>query len=100
MREDVHVHIHLGVEESRVEALEEQMVSVESELNDLKVAVDEWIEDIAARVEALEAAQGEFTPEGQAAFDALKASVDAGVAATGDADGDGTPPAPEPEPVP
>ena len=71
-------------------------MSVQTELTALKASVDEWVEDITARVAALEASQGEFTPEGQAAFDALKAAVDAGVAGVGDADADGNPPAPTP----
>lgn len=75
-------------------------MTVAEDLAALTAAVNEWREDIAARVAALEAAQGEFTVEGQAAFDALKATVDAGIGETGDADADGTPPAPTPEPEP
>jgi hypothetical protein len=102
MSQDIHVHIHLASDElvARVALLEEQIMSVETDLNALTAAVDEWREDIAARVAALEAAQGEFTVEGQAAFDALKASVDAGVATTGDADADGNPAPPPPPPTP
>lgn len=71
-------------------------MSVESDLAALSATVTEFNEDIAAKVAALEAAQGEFTPAGQAAFDALKATVDAGVAAVGDADADGNPPSAPP----
>jgi hypothetical protein len=66
-------------------------MSVESELADLTVEVREFIEDVNARVAALEAAQGEFTPAGRVAFDSLKAVVDGGVSIVGDADGDGNP---------
>ena len=74
-------------------------MSVESDLAALTATVTEFNEDIAAKVAALEAAQGEFTVEGQAAFDALKAAVEAGVTFVGDADGDGNP-APAAPPVP
>jgi len=94
---DIHVHIHLS-DEPRINALEEQIVSVAEDLTALTAAVTEFNEDIAAKVAALEAAQGEFTVEGQAAFDALKATVEAGITAVGDADQDGTPPPPEPTP--
>lgn len=101
---DIHVHIHLASDElqAKVAELEELIMSVETELNALNAAVVEWREDITARVAALEAAQGEFTPEGQAAFDALKATVESGIAEVGDADADGTPapPPPPPEPTP
>ena len=73
-------------------ALEERTLSVETDLVALQATVTEFNEDIAAKVAALEAAQGEFTVEGQAAFDALKAAVATGVAAVGDADADGNPP--------
>lgn len=91
---EIHIHIHDGADTARVDELEERIVTVESELNDLNVRVTEFNEDIAAKVAALEAAQGEFTPEGRAAMDALKATVDAGVTAVGDADADGNPATP------
>ena len=64
MSEDIHIHIHQVSDEmaGKVAELEELIMSVETELNALTAAVDEWREDIAARVAALEAAQGEFTP--------------------------------------
>lgn len=89
----MHVHIHLS-DEPRIDDLEAQIVSVAEDLTALTAAVTEFNEDIAAKVAALEAAQGNFTPEGQAAFDALKATVEAGITAVGDADQDGTPPPP------
>lgn len=89
---EIHIHIHDGADEDRVTAIEEHLVSVASSLAALQATVTEFNEDIAAKVAALQAAQGEFTVEGQAAFDALKATVDAGVAAVGDADADGNPP--------
>jgi uncharacterized coiled-coil protein SlyX len=94
---EIHIHIHLS-DEPRLDTLEERIVSVADDLTALNAQVTEFNEDIAAKVAALEAAQGTFTPEGQAAFDALKATVDAGVAAVGDADQDGTPPPPPPTP--
>lgn len=95
---EIHIHIHDGADEDRVQALEERILSVEADLTALTAKVTEFNEDIAAKVAALEAAQGEFTPEGRAAFDALSAAVNAGVAAVGDADADGNPPTPEPTP--
>jgi hypothetical protein len=88
---EIHIHIHDGADEDRVVAIEERVLSVETDLTALTASVTEFNEDIAAKVAALEAAQGEFTVEGQAAFDALKAAVESGVVAVGDADGDGTP---------
>lgn len=90
----IHLHFHRGADEARVAALEEQLVTVASDLVALQATVTEFNEDIAAKVAALEAAQGEFTAEGQAAFDALKATVEAGVTFVGDADADGNPPTP------
>ena len=73
-------------------------MTVAENLAALQATVTEFNEDIAAKVAALEAAQGEFTPEGQAAFDALKATVESGVTLVGDADGDGNPATPVPDP--
>jgi outer membrane murein-binding lipoprotein Lpp len=93
---DVHIHVHVHNEPdglaARVTALEEQIMTVAEDLNALNAQVTEFVEDVNARVAALEAAQGEFTAEGQVAFDALKATVEGGVAGVGDADGDGNPP--------
>ena len=95
MEHDIHVHIHIHEApddtEERLTALEGRVMSVESDLVTLNAEVTEFIEDVSARVAALEAAQGEFTVAGQAAFDALKATVDGGVAGIGDADADGNP---------
>jgi len=88
---EIHIHIHDGADEDRVAELEDRILTVADDLTALTAAVTEFNEDIAAKVAALAAAQGEFTPEGQAAFDALKATVESGIAAVGDADGDGTP---------
>jgi hypothetical protein len=94
---DVHIHVHIHTEPdglaARVDALEAQTMTVAEDLNALNLQVAEFVEDVDARVAALEAAQGNFTVEGQAAFDALKAIVAGGVVAVGDADGDGNPPA-------
>jgi F0F1-type ATP synthase epsilon subunit len=95
MDHDIHVHIHVHEApdntEERLAALEGRLMSVESDLVTLTAEVTEFIEDVNARVAALEAAQGEFTVAGRAAFDALKATVDGGVAGVGDADADGNP---------
>jgi hypothetical protein len=92
---DIHIHVHITNEppglDARVTALEERMDQVALELAALQTQVEEWVEDIAARIDALEEAQGTFTPEGAAAFNALKAAVEAGIATVGDADGDGNP---------
>lgn len=93
---DIHVHVHV-VDEERLTTLEAQIMSVAEDLTTLNAQVVEFVEDVNAKISALEAAQGNFTPDGQAAFDALKATVAGGVATVGDADGDGNPaPAGEP----
>jgi hypothetical protein len=93
---EIHIHIHVGADEDVIAALEAQIMTVADDLAALNVQVAEFIEDVNARVAALEAAQGTFTPEGQAAFDALKATVQGGVDTVGDADGDGNPATPTP----
>jgi hypothetical protein len=87
----IHLHFHRGADEARVAALEDEQVTIVEDLTALTATVTEFNEDVAARVAALEAAQGTFTPEQQVAFDALQATVLAGVAGIGDADGDGNP---------
>lgn len=92
--EDVHVHVHVHIhrgDETRLTTLEEQIVTITEDLAALRATVTEFNEDIAAKVAALEAAQGTFSPEAQAAFDELKAAVEAGVTMVGDADADGNP---------
>lgn len=98
----MHIHVHIHNEPdglaARVDALEAQIMSVAEDLNALNAQVAEFVEDVNAKIAALEAAQGEFTVEGQAAFDALKATVEGGVTGVGDADGDGNPVTPVPVP--
>jgi hypothetical protein len=92
----IHIHLHVHADTATMEAL----MTIAEDLNTLAATVAEFVEDVNARVAALETAQGNFTPEGQVAFDALRAAVDGGVAAVGDADGDGNPaPAVPAEPV-
>jgi len=92
---EVHLRVRLrvpdGVSVHEFNSLKETVVSIQQQLEDLTATVTEFNQDIAAKVAALEAATGEFTPEQQTAFDNLKAAVQAGVAAVGDADGDGNP---------
>lgn len=106
MSTDVHVHVHIHQEPDgltpRVEVLETQVGVIDEQILALNAKVEEYNEDVTARVQALEDAIAANDPVAiQAALDVLKATVDAGVAGVGDADGDGNPaPAPEPEPTP
>lgn len=88
----IHVHIHEGADEARVSALEETVANEVEQLSELKANFTDFVADVNAKVAALEEAQGNFDVAGQAAFDDLKASVDAAQAALGDADGSDTPP--------
>lgn len=97
---ELHLHFHRGADTARVTALEGAVVTITQDLAALRATVTEFVEDVNARVAALEAAQGTFTPEQQAEFDALKGVVEGGVAGIGDADADGNPPAPTPTPEP
>lgn len=102
---ELHFHFHEGDPqlEARVTQLEETVATAAEQLTVLQTQVTEWVEDINAKLDQLEQAQGNLNPEAQAVFDSLKATVEAGVAAVGDADADGnpaTPPPPEPTPTP
>ena len=71
----------------------DQLVELQTKINDLRA-------DLMARLDALEAAQGQFTPEAQAIFDDVKATVGGMDERVGDADGSDNPPAPlEEEPT-
>lgn len=93
--EDIHIHIHLHEDDpdlvNRVTALEEAMADQVTELTALRDQVTEFVEDLNARIEALEAAQGQFTPEAEAILAPLKAGLQAAVDRVGDADADGNP---------
>jgi hypothetical protein len=78
--------------------MEENMATEAEQLAVLSASVDDLIADVRAALAILVADQANFSPEGQAAFDALTAKVAAFDAEVGDADGSDTP-APEPEPV-
>lgn len=89
---EIHLHFHDGADEARVTALEEQVGQIEDDLVALNARVTEYNEDVVARVTALEAAIAANDPVAvQAAVDALKATVEAGVSFVGDADADGNP---------
>lgn len=98
---EIHIHIHDGADEDRVAALEEQVVTLKDDVLALNAKVEEYNQDVLAKVGAIQAAlDAADIPGAQAALATLAATVDAGVAAVGDADGDGNPaPAPAPEPV-
>jgi hypothetical protein len=109
--EDIHIHIHLHEDDpdlmARLATLEETVADQVTELTALRDQVTEFVEDLNARIEALEAAQGQFTPEAEAILAPLKAGLQAAVDRVGDADADGNPtpilpppPPPEPEPTP
>lgn len=104
--EDIHIHIHLHEDESdlapRVSTLEATMADQVTELTALRDQVAEFVQDLEARIAALEAAQGQFTPEAEALLTELKGGLQAAVDRVGDADADGNPvpvmPPPEEEP--
>lgn len=104
--EDIHIHIHVHEDDpelvNRVTALEEAMADQVTELTALRDQVTEFVQDLEARIAALEAAQGQFTPEAEALLTDLKAGLQAAVDRVGDADADGNPapimPPPEEEP--
>lgn len=101
--EDIHIHIHLHEDESdlapRVAALEEAMADQVTELTALRDQVTEFVQDLEARITALEAAQGQFTPEAEALLTELKGGLQAAVDRVGDADEDGNPAPIMPPPV-
>lgn len=104
--EDIHIHIHVHEDDpelvNRVTALEEAMADQVTELTALRDQVTEFVQDLEARIVALEAAQGQFTPEAEALLTDLKTGLQAAVDRVGDADADGNPvpvmPPPEEEP--
>lgn len=106
--EDIHIHIHVHEGDpdlvARIQALEETVADQVTELTALNDQVVEFVEDLTARIEALEAAQGQFTPEAEAILAPLKAGLQAAVDRVGDADADGNPapilPPPDGEPTP
>ena len=93
--EDIHIHLHLHEDDpdlvSRVTALEEAMANQVTELTALRDQVAEFVQDLGARIDALEAAQGNFTPEAEALLTTLKADIQAATDRVGDADADGNP---------
>lgn len=101
---DIHVHVHLHETDpdlaERLTTLEETVADQVTELTTLRAQVTELVEDLDARLDELEAAQGQFTPEAQTIFDGLKSDVDAIISRVGDADTDGNPTPPPPPPPP
>ena len=78
------------------------MANAREQLGELRGMFTDFVADVDARLNQLQEAQGNFTPEAQAEFDALKQAVSEADGRVGDADGSDTPaePAPEPEPAP
>lgn len=65
---------------------------IDEQITDLNAKVEEYNEDVQAKIAALEAAIAENDPVAiQAALDTLKGTVEAGVTFVGDADADGNP---------
>ena len=98
----IHVHVHEGDDDlvARVTTLEEAMADQVTELTALRNQVTEFVEDLDARIAALEAAQGTFTPEAEAILTDLKTGLQTAVDRVGDADADGNPPPILPPPPP
>lgn len=101
---DIHVHVHIHEVDddlvARVTTLEEAMADQVAELTALTTQVTEFVEDLNARIEALEAAQGTFTAEAEVVLGNLKAGLQAAVDRVGDADADGNPAPILPPPTP
>jgi hypothetical protein len=106
--EDIHIHLHLHEDDpilvARITALEEAMADQVTELTALRDQVAEFVQDLGARIDALEAAQGQFTPEAETLLTTLKADIQAATDRVGDADADGNPapilPPPDEPPLP
>lgn len=106
--EDIHIHVHVHEEDSdlgpRLSTLEETVADQVTELTALRDQVTEFVQDLGARIDALEAAQGQFTPEAEALLTELKGGLQAASDRVGDADADGNPapilPPPGEEPPP
>lgn len=77
---------------AQLSTLEEAMTSAHSQLVELQTAMNDFRSDLFARLDALEAAQGKFTPEAQEIFNDLKSTVAAADVRVGDADGSDNPP--------
>jgi hypothetical protein len=71
--------------------LEVAVATITQQLTELKAQFTDFAGDVDARLAQLAEAQGTFTPEAQALFDELRASVQAADAKVGDADGSETP---------
>lgn len=74
--EDIHIHVHVHEEDSdlgpRLSTLEETVADQVTELTALRDQVTEFVQDLGARIDALEAAQGQFTPEAEALLTELR----------------------------
>ena len=81
-----HIHHHLH-------QIGQRMATEAEQLNALSAKVDDLVADVRAALEALaNAPDTTLGADGQAAFDALGAKLDAFDAEVGDADGSDTPP--------
>lgn len=96
----MHVHIHDEPDglTPRVTALETQMGVVDERILALNAKVEEYNQDVQAKIEALraEVEANNPTPAELAALATLEATVSAGVDLVGDGDGDGNPATPVP----
>jgi hypothetical protein len=72
--------------------LKELLMNETEQVTALSAKVDDLVADVRAALEILRAERDNFGTEGQAAFDALSAKVDAFDAEIGDADGSDVPP--------
>lgn len=89
------VYVDLSAIMSRLDTLEELMVSEVERVAAIDAKLDDLIADVRA---VLTSVRGELSPEGVAAVDALEAKLDAFDAEIGDGDGSDTP-APPVEPT-
>lgn len=65
-----------------------------TELTELQTRMNDFRSDLFARLDALETAQGQFTPEAKVLFDAIKSTLAEADTRVGDADGSDNPPTP------
>jgi hypothetical protein len=75
--------------------LEVTMASAAQQLTELKTQFSDFASDVNAKLDQLNTAQGDFTPEAQQVFDELRQAVADADGRIGDADGSDTPAADE-----
>lgn len=94
----IHIHIHQCGPDlpGQLDRLETTMATAAEQLAQLDGRFDDFAADVRAKLDVLAAERENFSPEGQAAFDALADKLSALDTEVGDADGSDVPPVEEP----